>query len=50
MAANNLKMDLEQTWRDCKNCNEKPCMKECGRNLYVPGEIERIHELLDAFG
>ena len=49
-AANKLKMDLEQTWNDCKNCNEKLCMKECGRNLYIPGEIERIHHLLDSYG
>ncbi len=49
-AANKLKLNMEETWRDCKNCDEKPCMKECGRHLYVPGEVERIHDLLDAFG
>ncbi len=49
-AAGKLKMDLEQTFDHCKNCEDKPCMKECPRKLYIPGEVERIHRLLEAYG
>ncbi|MBR4543885.1 MAG: aldo/keto reductase [Lachnospiraceae bacterium] len=49
-AANKLKMDLEKTAIDCRNCTDKVCMKECRRGLYIPGEIERIVKLLGAFG
>jgi predicted aldo/keto reductase-like oxidoreductase len=49
-AANKLKMDLEQTFEDCKHCEDKPCMKECPRKLYVPGEVERIYRLLEKYG
>jgi len=49
-AAGKLKMNIEETWQDCRNCDEKSCMTECGRHLYVPGEIKRIYELLQAFG
>ena len=49
-AAGKLKMDLENTYRHCRTCEEKSCMKECQGKLYIPGEIERIRDLLEAFG
>jgi predicted aldo/keto reductase-like oxidoreductase len=49
-AAGKLKMDLEQTYAHCRTCEDKPCMKECPRGLYVPEEIGRIHGLLEAYG
>ena len=49
-AAGKLKMDLEQTAKDCRSCEDKPCMKDCGRHLYIPGEIERIQKLLSGYG
>ncbi len=48
-AINKLKMDLMETAKHCKNCDEKPCMKECTRKLYIPGEIERIEKLLESW-
>lgn len=48
-AINKLKMDLMETAKHCKNCDEKPCMKECSRKLYIPGEIERIEKLLETW-
>lgn len=48
-AINKLKMDLMETARHCKTCDEKPCMKECTRKLYIPGEIERIEKLLETW-
>ena len=48
-AINKLKMDLMETARHCKTCDEKPCMKECSRKLYIPGEIERIEKLLETW-
>ncbi len=49
-AANKLKMDLEQTYAHCKACTDQPCMKECSRHINVPEEIERIHDLINAYG
>lgn len=49
-AVKKLKMDLEQTYRHCRSCTEQPCMKKCGRRLYIPEEMERIHKLLEAYG
>lgn len=49
-AVGKLKMDLEKTCEHCRTCSEKACMKECGRNLYIPGEIERILKLVKAYG
>ena len=48
-AINKLKMDLMETAKHCKSCDEKPCMKECTRKLYIPGEIERIEKLLESW-
>ena len=48
-AINKLKMDLMETAKHCKNCDEKPCMKECTRKLYIPGENERIEKLLESW-
>ena len=49
-AINKLKMDLEQTYRHCRACTEQSCMKECNRQLYIPEEIERIEQLIQAYG
>lgn len=49
-SVNKLRMDMEQTYRDCRACTEQPCMKECGRHIYIPEEIERVHELLKSYG
>lgn len=49
-AINKLKMDLEQTYLHCRSCEEKPCMKECSRHIYVPEEIGRIRELIRQYG
>ncbi len=49
-AANKLKMDLERTCKHCRDCEKKPCLDECPRHLYIPGEMERIHRLMQAFG
>ena len=49
-AIRKLQMDLEQTYRHCRSCTEQPCMRDCGRHLYIPEEVERIHNLLEAFG
>jgi hypothetical protein len=46
-AVNKLKMDLMENAKHCKTCDEKICMKECSRGLYIPGEIERIEKLLE---
>ena len=48
-AINKLRMDLMETAKHCKTCDEKPCMKECTRKLYIPGEIERIEKLLETW-
>lgn len=49
-AINKLKMDAEETYRHCMNCMEKPCMKECGRQVFVPEEIRRVHDLIGSYG
>ncbi|MBO4291907.1 MAG: aldo/keto reductase [Lachnospiraceae bacterium] len=49
-AIRKLQMDLEQTYRHCRSCTEQPCMRDCGRHLYIPEEVERIHNLLKAYG
>ena len=49
-AAGKLKMDLEKNCKHCRNCEEKPCMNDCGRHLYIPGELEKILEMLRGFG
>ena len=49
-AIRKLQMDLEQTYRHCRSCMEQPCMRDCGRHLYIPEEVERIHNLLKAYG
>ena len=49
-AINKLKMDAEQTYRHCQACTERACMNDCGRHLCVPEEMERVHNLIRAFG
>ncbi|MBR6896609.1 MAG: aldo/keto reductase [Lachnospiraceae bacterium] len=49
-AVNKLKMDLENTYRHCLSCTEHACMRECLRGLHMPEEIERVHELVRAWG
>ena len=49
-AINKLKMDLENTYDHCKACTALNCMKDCDRHLYVPEEIEKIHDLIKAYG
>ena len=49
-AMNKLKMDAEQTYRHCQACTERACMNDCGRHLYVPEEMERVHNLIRAYG
>ena len=48
-AVNKLKMDLENTYEHCRACTDRVCMKECGRHLYIPEVIERVHRLLGAY-
>ena len=49
-AAGKLKMDLEKNYGHCRECEDRPCMKECARHLHIPGEIERTLKLLKAYG
>ena len=49
-AINKLKMDFEQNVKHCAICTERGCMKECGRHLYIPDEMERIDALIKAYG
>ena len=49
-AINKLKMDLGNTYDHCKTCTELNCMKNCDRHLYVPEEIEKIYDLIKAYG
>ena len=49
-AVNKLKMDIEQTYRHCQSCEDRPCMKECTQHLNIPEQIERVHELVRAYG
>ena len=49
-AINKLKMDLEKTVMDCRTCENRTCMNNCARNLYIPGEVERILRLIKSFG
>ncbi len=49
-ALNKLRMDLGQTFEHCASCTESGCMKECGRNIYIPEEIERIYRLVRSYG
>lgn len=49
-AVGKLKMDFEQTYQHCRSCTDRACMKECRRHLHIPGEIERVHRLLRAYG
>lgn len=49
-AINKLKMDAEQTYQHCRACTEHTCMNDCGRNLYIPEETERVHRLIKAYG
>lgn len=49
-AINKLKMDMEQTYRHCRECTDQVCMKECGRHLYIPEEIERVLQLIRGYG
>ncbi len=49
-AAGKLKMSLEENCEHCRTCDEKGCIRECGRGLYIPGELERIYGLLRDFG
>ena len=48
-AVNKLKMDLENTYEHCRACTDRVCMKECGRHLYIPEVIERVHGLIEAY-
>lgn len=49
-AINKLRMDAELTYQHCRACTDQPCMKECGRLLHIPEEIERVQRLLGAWG
>ncbi|MBR3508365.1 MAG: aldo/keto reductase [Lachnospiraceae bacterium] len=49
-AINKLKLDAELTYQHCRACTEQICMKNCERRLYVPEEMERVNQLLQAFG
>lgn len=49
-AINKLKLDAGLTYQHCRSCMEQACMKDCGRHLYVPEEMERVNQLLQAFG
>ena len=49
-AINKLKIDLERTLHHCRACTEQACMRECGRNLFIPEEIEKVYQLLRAYG
>ncbi|MEE3447302.1 MAG: hypothetical protein VZQ51_01685, partial [Bacteroidales bacterium] len=49
-AINKLCMDLKQTYQHCLTCTEHNCMKHCPQQIYIPEEIERIYELIKAFG
>jgi len=49
-AINKLKMDMEQTYGHCRSCADPVCMKNCVRHLNIPEEIERVHELIRAYG
>ena len=49
-AIRKLQMDAEENWEHCRSCTEPTCMKECGQHLYVPEQMERVHQLLRAFG
>lgn len=48
-AINKLKMDFEENYKHCRNCEKQDCMKECGHNLNIFKEMERIHRLLGAY-
>ena len=49
-AANKLKMNIENTVDHCRTCTGRVCMKDCGRHLHIPEEIERVYRLVKAFG
>lgn len=49
-AINKLKMDIERTYNHCRSCMDRVCMKECGRHLYIPEEIERVYRLVRGYG
>ena len=49
-AIRKLQMDAEETWNHCRSCTEQPCMRECGRRIYIPEQMERVHRLLCEFG
>ncbi len=49
-AVNKLKMDIEQTYEHCRKCTHQECMKECGRHLYIPEEIEKVIHLVRKYG
>ena len=48
-AINKLKMDLKNTLIHCRSCQEQDCMKECGRHVYIPEEIDRVYQLLRSY-
>ncbi len=49
-AVNKLKMNSEQNYQHCRSCESRQCMKDCGRHIYIPEEIGRIHELVEGYG
>ena len=42
-------MDFAENVMHCRTCDDKICMKECTRHLYIPGEIERIEKLIESY-
>ena len=49
-AVNKLKMDLGKNYEHCRSCMERSCMEQCENHLNIPGEMERIHDLLKSYG
>lgn len=49
-AANKLKMDLGKTYEHCISCAEQLCMEDCSQKLHIPEEIERVCNLINAYG
>lgn len=49
-AINKLKMDVEKAYQHCRACTEVTCQKKCERGVFIPEEMERVHDLVRAFG
>ncbi len=49
-AIKKLNMDMHEAYRHCVSCREAVCMQDCHRHINIPGELGRIHRLLEAYG